>query len=89
MTETPESGDAVSGPHTVQEAGGQPVVVCAIDHARYGEGGDRTPLYCPYCGGNARGDGHELEPGDRTVDCSFTPEATIRNCPGCGEPLDE
>lgn len=88
MTDTPEPGDPETSPHTVQYVDEQPVVLCEMDGAWYGQGGDRAPLYCPYCGGSARGEGHKLEPGTRTVECTFTPEADIQNCPGCGEPIE-
>jgi len=62
-------------------------VICEHDGGAYGPAGDRLPIHCPYCGGNARGGKHRIVLDGDEVLCDDTTQSTYRFCPGCGERL--
>jgi len=62
-------------------------VICEFDGGAYGPAGDRMPVRCPYCGGNARGGKHTIILDGDEVICEDTSQSTYRFCPGCGERL--
>ena len=64
-------------------------VVCSHDGEAYGPHPEASfdIQCCPYCGGNATGGGHRIDPDVGEVFCEEGGQSTWRYCPNCGDEL--